>query len=244
MICARASAHCKDLCRGNSTDVDTPPVAPSRPFASPKDNFVGGISLPPNRGLHRTGADGVPLPILPYGFYQYENDFAIPLSEAYSGMSLTAPYVSTVTPDDAWFAKMDQGEFILWSTAPRSKTTSHTSDTKLISQFMDDCASINFLVHFQLIGFEHDSTNSPEIMANITAQVNRYKNHPALFAWYLADEPDGEGIPLEWLQPKYDLIKELDVNHPVSMVFCAGGAKDYLSALDMIMVDIYPIPGR
>ena len=107
MICARASAHCKDLCRGNSTIVDTPPVAPSRPFASPKDNFVGGISLPPNRGLHRTGADGVPLPILPYGFYQYENDFAIPLSEAYSGMSLTAPYVSTVTPDDAWFAKMD-----------------------------------------------------------------------------------------------------------------------------------------
>ncbi|GMI59773.1 hypothetical protein ScalyP_jg271 [Parmales sp. scaly parma] len=168
MICARASAHCKDLCRGNSTDVDTPPVAPSRPFTSPKDNFVGGISLPPNRGLHRTGADGVPLPILPYGFYQYENDFAIPLSEDYSGMSLTAPYVSTVTPDDAWFAKMDQG-------------------------------------------FEHDSTNSPEIMANITAQVNRYKNHPALFAWYLADEPDGGGIPLEWLQPKYDLIKELEL---------------------------------
>ncbi len=42
----------------------------------------------------------------------------------------------------------------------------------------------------------------------------------------------------------HDLIKELDVNHPVSMVFCAGGAKDYRSALDMIMVDIYPIPGR
>ena len=64
----------------------------------------------------------------------------------------------------------------------------------------------------------------------------------AVLAWYLADEPDGAHIPPALFTAKYAKIKELDPHHPVSMVFCSGGAKEYLSSLDMIMVDPYPIP--
>jgi len=156
--------------------------------------------------------DGSALPVIPFGFYQYEADSSILHDESYSGMALTAPYVSTATPDDDWFATMDQ--------------------------FMDDAHSYGFMVHYQLIGFQPlDPTD--EVLANITVQVNRYKDHPALFAWYLADEPDGSGQSIDILQPKYDLIKTIDTNHPVSMVFCAGGAADFMSALDLIMVDTY-----
>jgi hypothetical protein len=97
------------------------------------------------------------------------------------------------------------------------------------------------MVHFQLIAFEK-LDNSPEVLKNLTAQINYFRNHSAIFGWYLADEPDGQGISPSLLQPKYDLIKQLDSTHPVSMVFCAGGASNFLTSLDLIMVDIYPIP--
>ena len=133
-------------------------------------------------------------------------------------MSLTAPYASTTSGDltDPWFASM--------------------------RAFLDRCAEIGYMVHFQLIAFEKLG-NTADVLANLTAQIDAFKNHSALFGWYLADEPDGQGIAPSLLQPKYDLIKKLDPNHPVSMVFCAGGAKNFIQGLDLIMVDPYPIPG-
>ena len=218
--CARKSAFCRQECRGDHREktvvVDRSNWQPFTSVHDDKSPIEGALHIPDGRGLHRILADGSSLPVIPFGFYQYENDFSIPFDEHYSAMSLTAPYVSSATADEAWFSKMDQ--------------------------FMDDCASIGFLVHFQLIAFA-SLEPTDEVMANITAQVERYKEHPALFAWYLSDEPDGSGISLEVLQPKYDLIKKLDPNHPVSMVFCAGGAANYMDALDLIMVDTYPIPG-
>jgi len=159
------------------------------------------------------------LPILPFGFYQYtvtaDRDIALPSQEVTHGMNLVAPYASTASPNKDWFDSM--------------------------LSFLDRASDIGFLVHFQLIGFEKLG-NTPDILHNLTVQINTFKDHPALFGWYLADEPDGQGIALDLLQPKYDLIKKLDSAHPVSMVFCAGGASGFLTALDLIMVDIYPIP--
>ena len=107
--------------------------------------------------------------------------------------------------------------------------------------FMDRAAQTGFYVHFQLIAFEKLG-NDNATLANLTKIVNHFKNHPALFAWYLADEPDGQGIDPSLLQPKYDLIKKLDKVHPVSMVFCAGGASKFGKSFDVVMVDPYPIP--
>jgi hypothetical protein len=162
---------------------------------------------------------GTAVPILPVGFYQYTitqpSDVVLPAKEAIHGMSLVSPYVSTVAPSAAWFANM--------------------------TKFMDRCAEVGFMVHFQLNAFANKG-NDPATLRNITTQINMFKDHPALFAWYLADEPDGGGIAPALLKPKYDLIKTLDLHHPVSMVFCAGGAARYASGLDLIMVDLYPIP--
>eukprot|EP00929_Paragymnodinium_shiwhaense_P072907 TRINITY_DN37007_c0_g1_i1.p1 TRINITY_DN37007_c0_g1~~TRINITY_DN37007_c0_g1_i1.p1 ORF type:complete len:580 (+),score=79.98 TRINITY_DN37007_c0_g1_i1:71-1810(+) len=163
--------------------------------------------------------DASGLPFLPFGFYQYgvSSPFAakLPLEEAPHGMTLACPYASSAAPDSQWFADMDA--------------------------FMDLALMAGFKVHFQLIKFQN-LPNSPEVLANLTLQINRYKDHPALLAWYLADEPDGQHLDPEFLQKKYDLIKQLDKDHAVSMVFCCGGAASYANALDVIMVDPYPIP--
>jgi len=179
----------------------------------------GAILLKPAKGLHRVGSNGEALPIFPFGFYQYGIDQdlekALPSDEVIHGMSLTAPYASTAAPSQQWFSDM--------------------------TSFLDRCHQIGFQVHFQLIAFE-SLPNDSATLANLTTQIERFKSHPALFAWYLADEPDGQGIAPDLLAPKYALIKKLDPYHPVSMVFCAGGASRYLSYLDLIMVDPYPIP--
>jgi hypothetical protein len=228
--CTRTSAYCRDVCRsefGADSELHSKTAASNRPF--PNCGHNDPSKLPPGSilhnhegasGLHRVSSEGSVLPILPVGFYQYsidgDHDARLMTDEAIYGMSLTAPYASTASPDAAWFTKMEE--------------------------FLDRAHAIGYMVHYQLIAFEL-ADNSPEVLANITAQVNKFKDHPAIFGWYLADEPDGQGIPLDLLQPKYDLIRSLDQNHPVSMVFCAGGAADFISALDLTMVDPYPIPG-
>ena len=154
---------------------------------------------------------------VPFGFYQYTvtkpADELTTTSEAINAMNLVCPYVSTAAPTDVWFAQ--------------------------IKAFMDRAAQTGFRVHFQLIAFQKLG-NDGETLANLASIVNRFKDHPALFAWYLADEPDGQGIEPSLLQPKYDLIKKLDPAHiHVSMVFCAGGAEKFATAFDVVMVDPY-----
>jgi hypothetical protein len=109
--------------------------------------------------------------------------------------------------------------------------------------FLDSCVAAGFRVNFQLIAFE-SKPNDAGTLANLTAQINRYKSHPAVMAWYLADEPGGSGIKNSTLLPKYKAIRAADeTGKPVSMVFCTTQAADYLEMLDVIMVDPYPVPG-
>lgn len=133
------------------------------------------------------------------------------------GMTLTSPYASTSAPTAGWYAAMDA--------------------------FLDSCVAAGFRVNFQLIAYE-SKPNDAETLASLTAQINRYKSHPAIMSWYLADEPGGQGIKNTSLLPKYKAVRAADeTGKPVSMVFCTTQAADYLEMLDVIMVDPYPVPG-
>eukprot|EP00656_Telonema_subtile_P004886 TRINITY_DN1222_c0_g1_i1.p1 TRINITY_DN1222_c0_g1~~TRINITY_DN1222_c0_g1_i1.p1 ORF type:complete len:603 (-),score=99.91 TRINITY_DN1222_c0_g1_i1:100-1908(-) len=164
--------------------------------------------------------DALGQPTLPFGFYQYTvtapYDVDSPGFEARYGMSLASPYTSSAAPTDAWWTQTQA--------------------------FLDRAAVAGFKVNFQLIAFE-TLPNDDATLANLTAQIKRFKSHPAVLAWYLADEPDGQGIPAASLKPKYDAIKAADSYHPVAMVFNTAGASAYLPVVDLIMVDPYPIPG-
>jgi hypothetical protein len=80
-------------------------------------------------------------------------------------------------------------------------------------------------------------------MKRLQAEIEHFRNHPALLAWYLSDEPTGQGVPADSLQKIYDFIKELDPYHPITIVFDAPQrAREYASAMDIVMADPYPIP--
>lgn len=72
------------------------------------------------------------------------------------------------------------------------------------------------------------------------------KDHPALLGYYIADEPDGQGINPLWIKDTYDLLKTLDPYHPVTLVLnCMENpqytTEDFMHFAEIIMSDPYPI---
>ena len=75
-------------------------------------------------------------------------------------------------------------------------------------------------------------------------ELKAFRDHPALLAWYIADEPNGFGIAPDSLETIYRIIKSIDPWHPVSIVFMAPflSSRKYINSLDIVMADPYPIP--
>ncbi len=75
--------------------------------------------------------------------------------------------------------------------------------------------------------------------ANITrAAVERFRNHPALLAWYLNDETDVQGYEAE----QVELVGELDPHHPsIQVQYRSNLQFSALNGGDIIGLDLYPI---
>ena len=77
----------------------------------------------------------------------------------------------------------------------------------------------------------------------IAALVKRYRQHPALLAWYLVDEPDETKMEPAAALAIYELIRELDPYHPVYLVNNRPHTyAAYSDASDILAIDVYPIP--
>ncbi len=167
----------------------------------------------------RTGAmviDG--WPTIPVGWYVRYPATGLNAAEAPFGFTHMAPYRGSATTikDEA------------------------TKATMLAD--LDRYAACGLRVHYDLRGIAR-LDNGPEKDALLTAEVEAVKDHPALLAWYLADEPELQGIAPENLNAAYRLVKRLDPYHPCSQVFARReAAVDYLDGLDLLMADPYPIP--
>ena len=75
----------------------------------------------------------------------------------------------------------------------------------------------------------------------IKDRVAKFKDHPALLAWYLNDEMPLTMLPR--LTARRDLMEELDPGHPGWVVlYQYDQIQDYLPSFDVIGTDPYPIP--
>ena len=118
--------------------------------------------------------------------------------------------------------------------------------------YMDRCARLGMKVHYQLISIaggggvgsaRSAGLTGAQKMKRLKEEVLHFKDHPALLAWYLSDEPTGNGVSADSLQKMYDFVHELDPHHPVTIVFDAPRrAREYAGAMDIVMADPYPIP--
>ena len=116
--------------------------------------------------------------------------------------------------------------------------------------YLELCAQLGIKVNYNLcslagsqgVGLNVDGALE-EKLAALREEVLRVKDHPALLSYYIADEPDGQGVDPEVLKKSYDLIHELDPYHPVSVVIISAlPARRYADAYDIVMADPYPIP--
>ena len=118
--------------------------------------------------------------------------------------------------------------------------------------YLDRAAAVGMKVHYQLLdvtgGGGVYSGAAPEIPYDrreqwLRTEIEAVRGHPALLAWYIADEPGLRGVDPGQMQRLYESVRELDPYHPVTMVFLnAGAAQRFAAAVDVAMVDPYPIP--
>jgi hypothetical protein len=73
--------------------------------------------------------------------------------------------------------------------------------------------------------------------------VAQYDRHPALWAWYLVDEPDLNGIPPEDVRQAQLLLKKSGARKPTALVLYQGRDTAFYGDIsDIMMIDRYPIP--
>lgn len=165
------------------------------------------------------------LPFFPFGFYCYSPVHpTLPEEEAVKGFNMISPYQN-----------------ILPETINERKA------------FMDRCAGLGMKVHYNLLSVTggggvyrgRKDLKADEKMKLLMNEIKTFMDHPALLAWYIADEPDGNSVRQDSIENIYRLIKAADPWHPVSVVFMApflSSAKKYSNGLDIVMADPYPIP--
>jgi hypothetical protein len=74
------------------------------------------------------------------------------------------------------------------------------------------------------------------------AWVAAAKEHPALLAWYLTDEPENRGVTPEGERERYLALKSKDAAHPIGLCHTSFEAlTTFKDACDFTMTDIYPI---
>lgn len=96
-----------------------------------------------------------------------------------------------------------------------------------------------------LCNFLRRSQGEPYDLDGLRAVVSRYKNHPGLLAWYLADEFEHYQDTQEDLRMAYQIIKSIDPDTPVIVLTVSPGLLGYLDGCaDVIVSDPYPIPGH
>jgi hypothetical protein len=75
----------------------------------------------------------------------------------------------------------------------------------------------------------------------LTARVHALRDHPALFAWYMADEPELVPVLPQRAQEIYETVRDADPYHPCIMLNdTIAGIYRYARGGDVLMPDPYP----
>ncbi|MBR5840883.1 MAG: carbohydrate binding domain-containing protein [Victivallales bacterium] len=77
----------------------------------------------------------------------------------------------------------------------------------------------------------------------VKGKVDKFKNHPALLAWYINDELPVSMI--DHLAKRQKQMEAFDPDHPTWVVlYQYKEVRDYMDSFDVIGTDPYPIPGN
>jgi hypothetical protein len=115
---------------------------------------------------------------------------------------------------------------------------------------MEDAAARNGM-HCWLNLREASAIRSPTNQALLSRLIATFKDHPGLGCYKGVDEPEWGRAKTEPMARAYELLKELDPNHPLVIIQAPQGEteslKTYNPVCDILGFDVYPIgypPGK
>lgn len=92
--------------------------------------------------------------------------------------------------------------------------------------------------------FNHEDIRDPKVYQRVVDLINTVKDHPALFGWYLWEEPNylGDSIDLdENIRIGTKLIRDMDPDHPIGSVIADRAHYERHSTYnDWMDLDCYP----
>ena len=71
--------------------------------------------------------------------------------------------------------------------------------------------------------------------------VRSLDGHPALWAWYLSDEPDLNGLSAEEVRQVHSAVRHAGARKPTALVVYRGQSLATFHTADILMVDRYPV---
>lgn len=95
----------------------------------------------------------------------------------------------------------------------------------------------------KVLASPHTSAGDNFDKSAAASAVQAYDSHPALWAWYMVDEPDLNEISPKKVSQANRTLKRLGTRKPTALVIYQGyEAWNYGSITDIMMIDRYPIP--
>jgi len=112
---------------------------------------------------------------------------------------------------------------------------------KEVIEYLDLCMANGMMGVVDVQTFTKTTKTKKADLKGLADLVVRARSHPALLAYYIADEPEYGDVPPEEYVKAYQAIRELDPHHPVIMLNNRRTSiKTYAPACDILMPDPYP----
>lgn len=117
-------------------------------------------------------------------------------------------------------------------------------NSERVKSFLDRCKELELkcMPSFHTCYSTHELPES-----KVVEFIRQWKSHPAIYSWYTFDEPIVREIAVESQIVTYDLVKNLDPEHPVSICICARNDPHYYDehftseSYDLLLANCYPI---
>lgn len=182
------------------------------------------------------------------------------------GQSIISACHIVADRSDATLAALGGYGFHLLCNFSNPARTYDQKDLEAMSAWLDKCQAGNFKVIVRLDAKIHGDVRGKKLKGDelfaqtkvrLVSSVRKFKHHPAVLAWYFADEPgphlkDWLGLEEDFLSRLYAAIKTEDPYHPAFVNWqrqATAGTKPYgsfnctdVAALDSYVFNVHPKP--
>lgn len=194
------------------------------------------LSVLPDR---TDGGSVVKLDSLYGGLHVRHKNASTTYTSAYTPLLPYSFYVSWdgwLNTDVGWVDSFKAAGYNIIHIVPNGGLPNKAFNYTQLGEFLDRCDELGLWIMYDMRWTYQNSSSLAE-------QVTLVKDRPRMLLWYTADEPDGQGDPLNATTIAYDSIKSIDPYHPVSLCLnCYNfNFADYSAGADIVLSDVYPI---